>query len=105
MLEDYQNVPVGWTKASGHLIWDIKINFTRKARWVKDGYRTVDPLGSNYAGVVSRDSVRIAFTYAALNGLDICAADIQTAYIQAPTSEKCHVFVDLRLVSIKGRRH
>ena len=37
---------------------------------------TVDPLGTNYAGVVSRDSVRIAFTLTAINGLDICTADI-----------------------------
>ena len=45
---------------------------------------TPDPIDSNYAGVVSRDSVRIALTYAALNGLDICAADIclsSSAYI------------------------
>ena len=67
------------------------MDFTRKARLVKDGHRTTDPIGSNYAGVVSRDSVRIAFTIAALNGLDICAADIQNAYIQAPTSEKHYV--------------
>ena len=57
VLEDHQNVPVGYTKASGHLIWDVKMDFTRKARWVKDGHRTVDLLGLNYAGVVSRDSV------------------------------------------------
>ena len=57
------------------------MDFTRKTRWVKDGHRTADPIGSNYAGVVSRDSVQIVFTYAALNGLDICAANIQNVYI------------------------
>ena len=57
VLEDHQRVPVGWTKASGHLIWDVKMDFTRKARWVKDGHQTANPIGSNYAGVVSRDSV------------------------------------------------
>ena len=67
------------------------MDFTRKARWVKDGHKTADPLSSNYAGVVSRDSVRIAFTLAAMNGLDICAADVQNAYIQAPSSEKHYV--------------
>ena len=76
ILEDHQNVPVGWTKTSGHLIWDVKMDFTRKACWVKDGHKTADPLSSNYAGVVSRDSVRIAFTLAAMNGLDIYAADV-----------------------------
>ena len=27
--------PPGWTKASGHIIWDVKMSFERKARWVK----------------------------------------------------------------------
>ena len=66
--------PPGWSKQTGHLIWDLKMDFTRKARWVLDGHKMPSPIGSMYAGVVSRDSVRIAFTYAALNGLDVCAA-------------------------------
>ena len=53
--------------------------FTRKARWVLDVHRTPDPIGSTYGGVVSRESVLIAFTYAALNGLEVCAADIRNA--------------------------
>ena len=57
VLEDHKNVPVGWTKESGHLIWDAKIDFTQKSRLVKDGHRTANPSGTNYAGVVSRDSV------------------------------------------------
>lgn len=69
------------------------MDFTRKARsrWVKDGHRTPDPLTSGYAGVVSRESVQIALTYAALNGLDVWAAYIQNACLQAPTSEKHYV--------------
>ena len=54
-------------------------------------HKTADPEGSNYAGVVSRESVRIAFTYAALNDLDIWACNIQNAYIQAPKSEKHYI--------------
>mmetsp|Transcript_27022 Transcript_27022/g.31442 ORF Transcript_27022/g.31442 Transcript_27022/m.31442 type:complete len:84 (+) Transcript_27022:688-939(+) len=41
-----------------------------------------------YKIVVSRESVRIAFTYAALNELPVMAADIRNAYLQARTSEK-----------------
>ena len=40
-----------------------------------------------YPGVVSRDSVQIALTYAALNELDVTAADIQIAYLQAASSK------------------
>ena len=44
-----------------------------------------------YAGVVSRESVHIAFTYAALNGTDIFAADIRNAYLQAPLNYKDYI--------------
>ena len=67
------------------------MDFTRKARWVLDGHNCADPEGSTYAGVVSRDSVRIALTYAALNGLDVFAADIRNAYLQAPSSQKDYI--------------
>ena len=67
------------------------MDFTRKARWVLDGHKTPDLVGLTYAGVVSRESVRIAFTYAALNNLDVWAADIQNAYLQAPSSQKHYI--------------
>ena len=91
VLNDGQHAPVGWRKTTGHLVWDVKMDFTRKARWVLDGHKTPDPIGSTYAGVVSRESVRIAFTYAALSGLDVFAADIRNAYLQAPSSQKDYV--------------
>ena len=64
------------------------MDFTRNARWVLDGHNTPDPVGSTYAGVVSRYIARIAFTYAALNGLDVFVAEIRNAYLQAPSSQK-----------------
>ena len=91
VLEEREHAPVAWRKVSGHLVFDVKMDFTRKARWVLDGHKTSKPTGSTYVGVVSRESVRIAFTYAALNGLDVCAADIRNAYLQAPSSQKDYV--------------
>ena len=76
--------PPGWTKASGHLVFDVKIDFTRKVRWVTDGHRSPNPTTLAYAGVVSRESVRVGLTYAALMDLQVMAADIQNAYLQAP---------------------
>ena len=35
--------------------------------------------------------MRIAFMYAALNGLDIFAVDIRNAYLQAPSSQKDYI--------------
>jgi len=41
-----------------------------------------------YTSVVSRETVRIALTVAALNDLEVKAADILNAYISAPIKEK-----------------
>ena len=83
ILDTDENIPVGYRHATGRIIFDVKMDFTRKAQWVLDGHKCPDPYGSTYAGVVSRDSVRISLTYAALNYLEICAADIRNAYLQA----------------------
>ena len=90
-IAEDDKLPPRYMKSSGHLIFDDKIDFTRKAKFVKDGYWDPDPIDSNYASVFSRESVRITFTYAALNGLDICADDIKLACLQAPTSERHYI--------------
>ena len=91
LLGEGQNEPVGWKKVTGHIVFDVKMDYTRKARWVLDGHKTGTPSGSTYAGVVSRESVRIALTYAALNDLNVTAADIRNAYLQAPLSCKDYI--------------
>ena len=32
VVEHSQPAPVGWSKAAGHLVWDVKVDFTRKVR-------------------------------------------------------------------------
>ena len=91
ILDEGAHPPHGWKQVTGHLVWDVKMDFTRKARWVLDGHKTPDPIGSTYAGVVLRESARIALTYAALNELDVFAADIRNAYLQAPSSQKDYI--------------
>ena len=84
-------LPEGYKSASGHLVFDVWMTLERKAKWLKDGDKTPEPEWSTYAEVVSRESVRIAFTYATLNDLPICAVDIQNTYLQAPVSEKHYI--------------
>ena len=83
--------PLGDRLASGHMVFDVRMTLERKARWVKDGHRTPEPLNSTFTGVVSRESIPIALTYASLNGLPVWGANIQNAYLQAPTSEKHYI--------------
>jgi hypothetical protein len=71
------------------MLFDIKMDgLQRKARLVAGGHTTETPASITYSSVVTRDSVRIAFLIAALNDLDILAADIGNAYLNAPCREK-----------------
>ena len=88
ILPHGKDVPPGYKPSSGHLVFDVRMTLERKARWVKDDHKTPEPELCTFAGVVSRKSVRNALTYASLNGLDVCACDIQNSHLQAPSSEK-----------------
>ena len=44
-----------------------------------------------FGSVISLDGTSIALTYAALMGLNVCACDIQHAYLQSPSSEKHYI--------------
>ena len=86
VLEDGKKKSAAHKQVSFHMIYDIKMDFTRKARLVAEGCSTPNPVTSTYAGVVSRESVRIAFMYVALNVLDVWSADVQNAFLQDPCS-------------------
>ena len=91
MLHDGRKTPPEWRKITGHLIFDVKMDFSQEARWVLDGHKTPDMKISTYAGVVSRESVRIILTYAGVNCLEVCAADIQNACLRAPSSQMDYI--------------
>jgi hypothetical protein len=89
-LEDGEQVPVGSTWIPFHMIFDVKCDLTRKARFVAGGHWTQASSQLTYSSVVTRESIRIAFLIAALNELDILAADVGNAYLQAPARERVH---------------
>jgi hypothetical protein len=89
-LDNDEPIPIGHKEIPCHIIFDIKMDFTRKACFVAGGHKTDPPMSLTYSSVVSRDSVRIGFLLAALNGLDILAADIGNAYINANVREKVY---------------
>ena len=82
----------GYTPIHCHMIFDIKMgeNFRRKARFVAGGHVTQVDSAIAYSSTVSRDSVQLIFTIAALNGLELQSADIKNAYLQADCREKIY---------------
>ena len=82
---------MGGNKVKGNLAFHTKMNLTRKAICVLDGNRIPEPIRYEYARVASIKSARIAFTYTALNVIDICSADIINVNMKAPSSEKDYI--------------
>ena len=63
-----EDIPIGYQQIKCYMIFDVKLgeNFRRKARLVGGGHTTTAPASITYSSVVSRDSVQIALTIAAL---------------------------------------
>ena len=93
VLEEGESAPVGYTQITCHLIFDVKMDLTRKARYVAGGHLTHPPTSMTYASVVERETVRIAFLIASLNDLKILAGNIQNAYLNAHTKEKIFFYL------------
>ena len=63
---------------------------------------TKPPLSMTFSTVVTRESVRIAFLLAGMNKLDVQAADISNAYLNAPCREIIWIFAGPELGSNEG---
>ena len=87
VLEEGVRPPVGYTGIACHLIFDVKMDLTRKARYIAGGHFTDPPSSMTYASVVGREIVRIAFLPVTLNDLKVLAGDIQNAYLNAYTKK------------------
>ena len=78
-------------KLERHLVFGLKFYFIIKVKLVLNEHKTPNTTGSTYAAVVSIESIRISFIYAALNFIDVFAADIHNAYLQDPYSQKEYI--------------
>ena len=52
ILEPGDNPSQGYSKSSGDMVYNIKMDLTRKGRWLKDVYGIPNFETSSYAGVV-----------------------------------------------------
>jgi hypothetical protein len=89
--------PPGYKKIPLTMIFDIKMEFTKKARLVAGAHRTTPLTSMTYSSVVSRESVRIAFLIAALNDLDVIMSDVANAYLNAKITEKVYGIAGIKL--------
>ena len=71
------------------MIFDVKMeDFRCKERLVADRNMTKMTKCQTYSSVVSRETIRIVLTVAALNDLQVKSGDITNAYVTAPITGK-----------------
>ena len=87
-----------------HMVFSTKMeDFSRKAPRVVGGHMVEVHKSLTYESMVSRESVRIVLTLAALNDLEVKTSDIQDAYLTAPCSEKVHTKLGTKFDENKGQ--
>ena len=104
VLPDGVKEPIGHQYMDCHLIYEIRLDgFRRKARLVAGGHMTEAPAVMTYASVVSRETVHIALTIAALNDLEVKASDVQNAYLTGPCAERIYTRLGPKFGPDQGR--
>ena len=91
ILHNSLSMPIGYEKVTKYLVYNMKIDFTRNSQWHKTHMRE----DLMHVGIVSRVSIRIAFAYTILNGLDAFVANNRNAYLQVLTLEKYYIIYNL----------
>ena len=99
-----EDIPITYQEIKFHMIFDIKLGkiFCRKSQQVGGGHTTTAPASIKYSFEVSRDSVQISLTIAALHGLVILICDIQNAYLTAKCRELIWITVGTEFGSEEG---
>ena len=80
--------PPGHIHIMCHFVFDCMETGRRKARFVAGGHLTAPPKDSVYSSVASLRSIRMVAFLAELNGLNLSAADVGNAYLEANTKER-----------------
>ena len=89
LLEDGENVTIGYTFVCCHIIFDVKMEyFLRKARIFAGGHTAETPATMTYASVVSRETVLLDLVITILNDLELNCRDVMNVYITEPIEEK-----------------
>ena len=94
LIDEGSNPIPGSKKINYHFVFDVKHDLARKARLVAGGHLNKNvPSYLSYSSVISKETVRLCFMLAALNGLEVMVGDIGNAYLNAKPREKCFVTV------------
>jgi hypothetical protein len=101
-LKEDESARIGYKWIKCHMIFEIEMDFTRKAQYVAGGHMTDSPSTITYSSIDSRDSVKIAFQIAALNDIYILPCDIGNAHFTAKPREKVYMTAGPEFGELQG---
>ena len=105
VLEKGDIMPEGYQLIPYHVVFDCKFDFRRKARLVAGGNFTEAPPPEDiYSGVVGMETIRYCMQVAAMNNLQVCAADVGNAFLYGKTREKVYVIAGPEFGKDAGKR-
>ena len=87
-----QKSPVEYKGITLSLLVDLQMDIIRKLQYVSGENLTNTPSSTTYASVVSQDSEKNYFIFAALNDLDILAWYIQNTHLNEETKDECFLY-------------
>ena len=93
LLERGERPLPGHKEITCHLVFDIKLDMSGRARYVAGRHLSSVPTYMTHSSVISCDTVRIGFLIAALNDLqEVLTGDTQNAFLSAPTKERIYFY-------------
>ena len=103
-LKDKSKIPNGCKHVPLSWVFAVKFDLRHRARCVAGGHVTDDPEQDVHSGIVDLETAKVALVAAILTQLQIVAADISSAYIQAFTIEKIHTIAgpEWSLLGLEG---
>ena len=96
------SAPKGYQQIKLMTTYDCKHDLRRRARICARGDMTTADKDNSYSSVVSLRGLRLAILIAELNGLDVFAADVSSAYLEAYTSEKVYTIAGPEFGELEG---
>jgi hypothetical protein len=94
---------VGSQEIGCHIVFDIKMDFMRKACCIAGGHTTDAPSSLTYSSVMSCDSIRLAFLIAAWNDIDIMSCNLENTYLYAPCCKKIWFEGGIKCSKVQGK--
>ena len=81
-MKDEEKLPNNYKYIRHYMIYDVKIDLTRKVHLAADGHKLLNPTFNKFASVLSHDRMIITLIYVAFNDVEIMTVDLRNAFFQ-----------------------